>query len=321
MCKVSVIVPAYNAEKYIGQCIDSILAQTLEGIELIIIDDGSTDHTGEILDQMYGHLKNVKVIHQQNRGLYATRKVGLNLAKGEYVGWVDADDFISPKMYEVLYESAKIHNSDLVICDYQWYPTKVKTKEKWFREYKGIKDATFVERNSQPWNKIVKRSLLTEHCVADCFETCFDEIFIKILILAERPITINQELYYYRVGDGTMSSTYNNPAHYKRFITASENLRDEMKNVVDSKYWHDYFDYRIDYYRLMTMIVSANAGDRTTYNKIRKELISKKPPYYRNYHFRRILGENYGVLKSLVIRKVIPLNYEAAHCVCKLAFR
>ena len=322
MYKISVIVPAYNAEKYINQCIDSIINQTLDGIELIIIDDGSTDLTGKILDEKYAARENVMVVHQENKGLYATRRIGLNMARGEYVGWVDADDFISPNMYQAMYETAKNKNSDLIICNYKWYPHKVGKKEKWFREYKGIKDTTFVERNSQPWNKIVKRDLLEKLHVADYFETCFDEIYIRVLLKAKNPITIPDELYYYRVGEGTMSSSYKNPAHYERFIKASENLLEVMKSdIKGSRYWREYFDYRVIYYRLMTMIVAANAGDSKVYNRVRNDLKSEKPSYLRNIHFRRLMNENYGCLKSTVIRKLIPLSYETAHIICSFAFR
>ena len=322
MNKVSVIVPAYNAEKYICQCIDSILAQTLKEIELIIIDDGSTDRTGSILDEKYAALENVKVIHQKNKGLYATRRIGLNLAEGEYVGWVDADDFIAENMYQTMLDTAENMDSDLVICDYSWYPGKVGKKEKWFREYRGIKDTAFVERNSQPWNKIVKKSLLTDLCVADYFETCFDEIYIRVLLKAENPVTIPDQLYFYRVGEGTMSSSYKNPAHYERFIKASENLRDLVRqDFSGNKYWTEYFDYRVDYYRLMTMIVAANAGDSMTYNRVKKDLLSEKNSYTKNRHYRRVLNDNFGFVKSTVIRRLIPLNYQAAHFVCSIAFR
>lgn len=214
MPKVTVIVPAYNAEPYIEQCADSILHQTLNDMEVIFIDDGSTDRTGEIIDNLVKGYSNVRVIHQQNKGLYKTREIGLALATGDYVGWVDADDYVERNMFEILFNAALTNDSELVICDYSWFPEKITTKEKWFREYAGRVDTTFVERNSQPWNKIVKRELMERLNIGAYFVSCFDEIYIRILMAAKNPITIRQPLYNYRVGGGTMSSSYTNVTHY-----------------------------------------------------------------------------------------------------------
>ena len=85
MKKVSVIIPAYNAEPYIEQCVNSVLYQTLEDIEIIFINDGSTDRTGEVLEQLVAGHPNARVIHQENKGLYRTREIGLSLATGDYV--------------------------------------------------------------------------------------------------------------------------------------------------------------------------------------------------------------------------------------------
>ena len=113
----------------------------------------------------------VKILFM-NKGLYKTREIGLAKATGEYVGWCDADDFVEPQMYERLYQAAETHHSEMSYCDYSWFPEKIKTKEKWFREYQGKADVNFVERNSQPWNKIVKRELLERLEVGKYFVSC-----------------------------------------------------------------------------------------------------------------------------------------------------
>ena len=92
MHKVSIIIPAYNAEPYIAQCANSVLHQTMQDIEIIFINDGSTDKTGENLDRLTNGHSNARVIHQGNKGLYKTREIGLSFATGDYVGWIDADD-------------------------------------------------------------------------------------------------------------------------------------------------------------------------------------------------------------------------------------
>ena len=321
MPKVTVIIPAYNAEPYIEECAYSVLNQTLDDIEIIFIDDGSTDKTGIILDRMTREKQNVQVIHQKNKGLYKTREIGLSLASGDYIGWIDADDYAELNMFEVLYNEAIEHDSELVICNYSWFPEKITTKEKWFREYKGKVDTTFIERNSQPWNKIVKRELMERLGVGHLFISCFDEIYILILMKAKNPVTVNYLLYNYRVGGGTMSSSYTNVTHYRRFVNASEELRIVMQPLAQETYWKDYFDYRVAYYLLMTMIVAANSDDREAYKQNRKELIAMMPKYNKNQHYWKILKENYGSLKAIVIGGIVPLNYAIAHLACKLGIR
>lgn len=321
MTTVSIIVPAYNAETYIGQCVDSLVAQTLKNIEIIVINDGSTDKTSEILEKYIGKYANFKFYSQENKGLYKTREIGIGYATGEYVGWVDADDFVKPTMYEELYNAAIQNNSELAYCDYEFYPSKIKTKEKWFRTFQGEKDVTFVERNSQPWNKIVKRELLDKLGIARMFVSCFDEAYIKILLEAQNPTSVHKELYSYRMGQPTMSSSYKNVAHYEKFIRASAQLKNEMRQSgYDNDYWNSYFEYREIYYRIMTMLVAANAKDKDAYIRIKQELESDSRRYHQNQHIHKILRENFGGVKAIILEWVVPVNYFVARVLCIVAF-
>lgn len=317
MPKVTVIVPAYNAEPYIEQCAKSLLEQTLDDIELIFINDGSTDKTPQIIEKLIRGHDNAHLFNQENKGLYKTREIGLSRATGEYVGWCDADDFAEPKMYEELYKAAETHHSEMAYCDYSWFPEKIKTKEKWFREYQGKVDVNFLERNSQPWNKIVKRELLERLEIGKHFVSCFDEIYIEVLLTAENPVALKEKLYNYRVSSTSMSVSYTNVPHYVRFIKASEELKKVVHPIIkDSKYWRDYFDYRIIYYTLMTMLVAANAGDKKAYLKCQNILRKSSP----NQHLKPIMDYNFGGFKSLVLRELIDKNYMLARMVCKIAF-
>ena len=114
--KVSVIVPVYNTEKYLKRCIDSILCQTLVEIEIIIVDDGSTDRSASICDEYSCIDKRVIVIHKSNEGVSAARNDALDVAKGEYIGFVDSDDIISPHMYKTLYTNAIKYGGDISAC-------------------------------------------------------------------------------------------------------------------------------------------------------------------------------------------------------------
>lgn len=126
---VSVIVPVYNAKNYIEQCLDSLGKQTLKNMEIIVLDDGSTDGSSELIDEISKRYANMRVLHQKNKGLFATRAIGLSLARGLYIGWVDADDFVDFEMYEKLWETAQNTDADCVICDYKFYPQKLNRKK------------------------------------------------------------------------------------------------------------------------------------------------------------------------------------------------
>lgn len=114
--KVSVIVPAYNSERYLKECVDSILNSTLQDIEIILVDDSSTDQTPELCDSYARKFDKIRVIHQENKGQNAARLAGTTIANGDYIGFVDSDDWIDPKMYEELWQQAYIQNADMVCC-------------------------------------------------------------------------------------------------------------------------------------------------------------------------------------------------------------
>ncbi len=116
--KVSVIVPVYNGEKYLNKCLDSIQNQTLQDIEIICVDDGSTDSSLEIINSYVGQDGRFKVVHKENGGLVSARKAGVTLAAGQYVGYVDSDDWIEPDMYQTLYQTAMLNHVDMVSSGY-----------------------------------------------------------------------------------------------------------------------------------------------------------------------------------------------------------
>lgn len=114
---VSVIVPAYNAEKYIAFCLDSIISQTHKNLEIIVVDDGSTDNTGKICDEYATKDSRIKVIHQENKGLSGARNAALDIMTGDYISFIDSDDYIEPQTMELLLFDSIEYNSEIVIFD------------------------------------------------------------------------------------------------------------------------------------------------------------------------------------------------------------
>ena len=115
--KASIIVPVYQAEDYIRQCLDSIINQTFEDFEVIIIDDGSTDGSAHICDELAAHDSRVHVFHQKNQGVTAARRNGLQHAKGNYIFWVDADDYVGENWLKMVFSHIEEHHSDIVLWD------------------------------------------------------------------------------------------------------------------------------------------------------------------------------------------------------------
>lgn len=115
--KLSVVIPIYNAEKYLEKCVDSLRRQTLRDIQLILVDDGSEDASAGLCDDLAAHDSRIFVIHKQNGGVSSARNQGIQSAKGEYLGFVDADDWVDSDMFETLYLAAKRNEADVVMCD------------------------------------------------------------------------------------------------------------------------------------------------------------------------------------------------------------
>lgn len=115
---ISVIIPVYNVEQYLPDCLDSVLASTYCHLEIILINDGSKDNSGKICDEYAAKDKRIVVIHQDNQGVSAARNAGLAVAKGKYIGFVDSDDIISPVMFETLWNAITVTDSDIAACEY-----------------------------------------------------------------------------------------------------------------------------------------------------------------------------------------------------------
>lgn len=207
---ISIIVPVYNVEKYLHQCIDSILAQTFTNFELILVVDGSPDKSGEICDR-YAKLDNrIKVIYKENGGVSSARNIGLEAAKGQYIGFVDGDDFIHHEMYQTLYYHAVKNSSDIVLCDYQKIreneaPLKKRKTENSIQHFSNLQALSQLYNNEPaksaiwvyPWNKIYKRSLFQglRYKNGRIYE---DEFLAHILLYNSQNITyVNEILYYY----------------------------------------------------------------------------------------------------------------------------
>ena len=167
--KVSIIIPVYKVEKYLEKCIQSVINQTYENLQIILVDDGSPDNCGKICDEYAKKDHRIEVIHKSNGGLSDARNKGLEIAKGEYIGFVDSDDYIEADMYEVLYNLLKQYNADVSICNFYTVSQgkiSIKNADNGINEYNRIEilKEILLDKNIQSyaWNKLYKKELFDE---------------------------------------------------------------------------------------------------------------------------------------------------------------
>lgn len=169
MPKISVIVPIYNVEKYLEKCLNSIVNQTFSDIEIICVNDGSTDNSLAILNMFAKDDKRIKVISQENQGISVARNNGMKVATGEYIGFVDSDDWIDLNFYEKLYDAAKRYDADIAACGIKRI---LKNKEKVFFNFKKERftvdqnekyEICYIPKHSYVYNKIYRLEELKKH--------------------------------------------------------------------------------------------------------------------------------------------------------------
>ena len=162
MPKVSVIVPIYNVEKYLEKCINSLLSQTLEDIQIILVNDGSKDNSGNIAKECEKNNKNrIIYVEKENGGLSDARNYGLKYATGDFIAFLDSDDYIEKNAYEEMYNKAIEENADYVECDFIWeFPNKIRVDKQY--PYKNKKEMLSFVR-VVAWNKLIKRQLITDN--------------------------------------------------------------------------------------------------------------------------------------------------------------
>ena len=217
MCKISVLIPVYNTEKYLKKCLDSVINQTLEDIEIIIVNDGSKDNSQKIIDEYARKDNRIKYYIQENSGLGATRNKGIELATGEYIAFLDSDDWVENEYYELMYNNAIQSNSDIVISDYivDTYNVSTIYKNEYNEHSKEdyLKEVAMRNTSAFSWNKLYKRKLIIENNLSfpirDNFENIEDQYFtIKTIYLAKNISFLNIPLIHYIVRDNSIVNAY-----------------------------------------------------------------------------------------------------------------
>jgi glycosyltransferase involved in cell wall biosynthesis len=337
--KISVIIPVYNAQNYINRCIDSILNQTIEELEIIIVDDGSTDKTPEISNNYASNHSNIMVIHKTNEGQGIARNSGLAIAKGDYIAFVDADDYVEPHMYERMYREVIHAGADSCICGFKKVDEKKNVTEfpnpmgnQVFEGGAVHKDILLNIVGSMPsqrkdhilglsvWKSLYSAKLIKENGIQFYSERVYyseDTLFnIDYFIRAGKVVTIDEMFYYYEENVASFTKNYNEDMHLKnkRFYQLALQKLMTIFEYSQAKYRlqrlflgfaRSYLQRIVELYDRKTAINSI----RNIVNDPEVGSIIQGYPYRNNPMKQRIIHHLIYKRKSALIWFVIYLNH------------
>lgn len=280
MPAISIICPVYKAEKYIHKCIDSVLAQTFTDFELLLIDDGSPDSSGQICDEYAERDSRVRVFHKENGGVASARQVGLDNACGEYTIHVDPDDWVEPNMLEELYAKAKETDADMVICDF-YTESYIPRNQKYIKQAPTSLSSNIVLRNlfehlhGSLCNKLIKLECFRKNNIRFNQEFSFcEDLCINIAVISKNIIIsyLPKAFYHYVI---------NNP--------------NSLVNKFSEKI------YKEDI--IMHNYILNQIEDPTTYNICKKKIITNfiSRAYWANIWDSAEFKERMYVYKNIVI--------------------
>ena len=316
--EVSVIVPVYNAEKYLRKCVDSLLAQTFRYFEVILVDDGSPDRSGAICDEYAEKDPRVRVFHKENGGVSSARQCGLDNARGEYTIHADPDDWVEPNMLEELYAKAKADDADMVICDYYVNDSR---GQRYVRQQPSALDhetvlrELFQQLHGSCWNKLVGRACYREFNVSFPlgFSLC-EDLYTNVALLKHdiRISYLPQAFYHYEQQVNVNSIVKSSKKRtYEEDCRQIEAFKSLLLNL-------PCFNEAFSYIQSMIVIRAFYSGGYTSkefkelYAPYRNTVLSMRDLSFRNYLFLRtsFMGyyrAAYGVwcgiksLKSLIL--------------------
>lgn len=267
--KVSVIVPVYKAEAYLDRCVDSLLEQTFRDFEVILIDDGGSDRSGEICDEYARKDDRVRVIHQLNSGVSMARQKGLDEARGEYVIHADPDDWVEPDMLEQLYAKAKEENADMVICDFcsHYAEKKVYVQQKPSAlDHTTVLCELFQQLHGSCWNKLVRR-------------VCYNKFQIKFPVGVSycEDLLTNATLLTHNIKVVYLPKAF---YHYDQCINV---------NSLVSNYGRQDFQRNEQLFRLMSEVLEGTSAQEKGERRVAKSLLLRafRGHYFSSSEFRQ----------------------------------
>ena len=314
MKKVSVIIPVYNVENYLRKCLDSLVNQTLKDIEIIVVNDGTTDNSQEIINEyVKKYPKKVVSIIQENGGQGAARNTGLLHAKGEYIGYVDSDDYVEENMYEELYKKAKEEDSDIVICGNNV------VKENYELFSKEDVDKEFLLGKMAVWNKIYKKNIIVDNKIQFRSKVWYEDLdfTMKVYFSSKKTSYVDKPLYNYLLREGSTMNN-NNIKRNLELIEAFDSLIDYCK---DKKIYNKAKD-EIEFLCIYHMYIFATTRVLNTNNKYKDKIeIINKFKNYINSNFPNFKQNKYLYLLPKRRKLIYNLINSKFYCIIIALFK
>lgn len=288
---LSIIVPVYNCAQYLEECVDSILAQEFTDFECILVDDGSKDESGAMCDVYQQKDSRIRVIHKQNGGLVSARKAGIEEARGTFIGYVDADDFIHPKMYADMCEKAQMEKADIVSCNIMLYWSDNKMQSVQGCIWNGLYEGEELKKNIYPYmlysgkyyefgvnpslcNKIIRKDILYSHQmkVDEQIKIGEDAVCSYFCLLdAEKVWVLQDAYYYYRMNENSMT--------HKKDVTRVEKTLLELEF-----FWKRIKEFHAEVLKEQFCYYTAYMLTNIIYDNLRlKEYKMRKVEIYEEY--------------------------------------
>ena len=312
MPKVSIVVPVYNVENYLEFCVRSLKAQTLKDIEIILVDDGSPDNSGKICDELAKTDSRISVVHKQNGGLSSARNAGIAVARGEYIGFVDSDDWVEPDMYEHLLKLIEENDADIADCG------MIEITERSFLELPATDEIQVLDRNGalDIFFRITKADI--NYCVCDklfkreLFEKVlftegiiFEDIDFNYRALININRTVESEAvkyYYFKNPEGISRNSLRNKDLELQSVW--DNIIEQSKtSTPEYTSWAIFNRQRADFGLLCKMFKFGCREDKPTEKKIRKQLLKS----VRHNYFALMKGKLPSNRKVLLT--MMAINY------------
>ena len=316
MAEVSIIVPVYNVEKYLSFCLDSLVNQTFKDIEIICVNDGSTDNSAEVLEHYACFDKRIKIINKENGGLSSARNAGLDAASGKYIAFVDSDDFVSHFLVERAYNFVQKKNADFAAFGFDYVVgNSLKLYESGFSFPKGLvgkcvyetdlNENFYTKIHPTAWCKFYSAKLIQNNNLRFCEDIIFEDLpfAAEVYLSANRMVYTNLPLYYYRAErQGSILSRRDEKT--VDFITAIERVDDVFhKYGRFEKYKNALMQYNI--HRSIHYFITVDGA-------YREKFFYSMKKYFSKFNFKEYDRRRFAKDKNLnLISLMVSCNYPA----------
>lgn len=323
---ISIIIPVYNVEQYLRECLDSIIKQTYKNLEIILVDDGSLDKSGEICDEYKLRDDRIIVIHKENGGLSDARNTGMEIAQGKYIQFIDSDDYIDEDMIETLYHLITENSADISMCSNYILVGEKATSNSSGKKYiynriDALKEILLDEKiRSYAWNKLMKKDILKD--IKFPKGKVFEDILTipKIFEKSSKIVYFDVPKYYYRQREGSILNKQTNALRLAYIQAATEinkfieEKEPSLKNYcayniahITIKTYNDIGFFNM--YELLNETIVNDLYEQTKeiFEKEEyEELIVKNSTKVKKLHFYYLLVERDGYIKN---NKTLPVIY------------